>query len=125
MNGVTLLIVDDDEFVRRTLSRVLGAQSNRILTAPDGRSALQLARSAAPDLIILDVNMPGLDGRQVCRALRESENTRDIPVLMLSGLGQFGDALQGLAAGADDYLAKPVDVDRLRARLESLLKPAP
>lgn len=117
----TLLIADDNAGVRRVLVQMLAAAGMRTVTADDGNQALDLARRCHPDLIILDVRMPGRDGYQVCLELRESESTRHIPILMLSGLGEFEAEFGRIGTGADDYLAKPFRSVELEARVRALL----
>jgi DNA-binding response OmpR family regulator len=121
MKGPTYLIADDNAGVRRVLSILLGATGATTLTAEDGDAALEAARRCLPDLILLDVNMPGRDGHQVAAALRAEEATRRIPILMLSGLGEV-DENRGLDSGADDFLGKPFRFDNLMARVRALLR---
>ena len=92
-----------------------------MLTAEDGDTALEMARKHMPDLIILDVRMPGRDGYEVCAALRADERTRSIPIMMLTGMGSQEEQLRGLERGADAYMAKPFDLNELHARVRTLL----
>ena len=101
-----VLVVDDDESVRRLLAFELAPYGLKILEARDGREAIELARSEKPDVILLDVLMPGLDGWQTLRALKESPETRSIPVVMISVVENRA---FGISLGAFDYLVKPVD----------------
>lgn len=115
-----VLIVEDDAGVRRMLERSLGAEGFEVRSAPDGGAALALAEVSAPDLVVLDVAMPGLDGFDVCRRLREKGMTGG--VLMLTARDAVPDRVSGLRAGADDYLVKPFAFDELLARVEALLR---
>jgi diguanylate cyclase (GGDEF)-like protein len=117
-----ILVADDEEPVRRLVARALGAPSYEIIPAEDGASALELARSAAPDLILLDLAMPRMDGWRVLSALRSGPMTRAIPVIMLTGSQKPGAQVEGLEQGADDFIAKPFRLDELRARVMSALR---
>src|SRR5262245_5109735 len=100
----TILVVDDDPNIQRVIQRGLGFEGFRVQLAASGEEALGLAREADPDLIVLDLMLPGLDGLEVCRRLRRGVNT---PILMVTARDQVRDKVAGLEAGADDYLAKP------------------
>ncbi|MBU2669109.1 response regulator transcription factor [Actinoplanes bogorensis] len=115
-----ILVVDDDAAVRASLARTLRFEGYQADTAADGREALELARSTAPDAMILDVSMPVLDGLQTCRLLR-SEGV-PLPVLMLTARDSVGDRVAGLDAGADDYLVKPFAFEELLARVRAMLR---
>jgi DNA-binding response OmpR family regulator len=117
----TVLIADDDAGVRRLLWQTLWREDRDLVLASDGEAALRLARAMGPDLVILDVRMPGRDGRAVCAALRADAATRAIPVLLLSGLRGPRDEALGLEAGADAFVAKPFGVQDLAARVGALL----
>jgi two-component system response regulator MprA len=116
-----ILIVEDDRLVAATLERVLRAEGHEVDVAHEGHAALRLAREQGPDLVILDVMLPVLDGIAVCRRLRAESRT---PVLMLTALGEVDDRVRGLDSGADDYLAKPFDYQELLARVRALLRRA-
>ncbi|GAA1800824.1 response regulator transcription factor [Luedemannella flava] len=116
-----LLVVDDDADVRDTLKELLGRAGHEVYEAPDGRTALRDAYSVRPDLVLLDVSLPELDGWHVLQRLRELS---DVPVLMLSGHADAADKVRGLRAGADDYLGKPFPNNELIARVEALLRRA-
>jgi DNA-binding response OmpR family regulator len=116
----TVLIADDNPGVRRVLSRCL-EKGRRVLTAVDGDSALTMAREHLPDLIILDVRMPGRDGNQVCAELRGCEATRGIPILMLTGLDEHEAAFRAIGSPADAWLAKPFNLHVLEDRVRALL----
>jgi two-component system, OmpR family, response regulator MprA len=115
-----ILIVDDDRALRDALRRALTLAGYNSVLAADGEEALARATSAAPDAIVLDVGLPGMDGLEVCRALRASGDR--VPVLMLTARDAVADRIDGLDAGADDYLVKPFDVGELKARLRALLR---
>src|SRR5882757_7607681 len=115
-----ILIIEDEAPMRTALADVLTAEGYRVLTAADGESGLQRALAEKPDLILLDVMMPKLDGFAVCAELRRIAN--DVPVVMLTAKGQIEDRVNGLDAGADDYLIKPFSTDELLARVRALLR---
>lgn len=120
--SLTLLIAEDDPSVRRLLERCWKAEGARVLCAQDGIETLARARAELPQLLILDVHMPGLDGHQVCRSLRGDKSTRLIPILMLTGLASVSDEIQALEGGADDYMPKPFNLKELLARSRRLLR---
>lgn len=117
MNNMKLLVADDSAVFREALIQGLQNPKANILAAENGPKALELAREARPDVILLDVVMPGMDGFEVCRALRENESTRNAVIIMLSSKDQFSDKIKGFEAGADDYLTKPVNIGLLSARV--------
>jgi len=114
-----ILVVDDEPAVTNLLSYNLRKASYAVLTAADGREALALARESQPDLILLDLMLPGVDGLEVCRELRK---TRDVPIIMLTALGEEIDRVVGLELGADDYVTKPFSVRELLARIKAVLR---
>jgi DNA-binding response OmpR family regulator len=117
----TLLIADDNAGVRRVLVHMLAAAGMRTVTAHDGIQALDCARRFLPDLIILDVRMPGPDGFEVCAELRRDAATSRIPIMMLTGQGELETEYAGIGSGADGYLFKPVNFNVLEARVRELL----
>ncbi|GAB7187294.1 response regulator transcription factor [Kitasatospora sp. Ki12] len=121
--GGRVLVVDDDAAIRRTLERGLRLSGFTVALAEDGEAALERLVPAAPDVLVLDVSMPGLSGAEVCRTLRARGD--DIPVLMLSALDEPADRVAGLQAGADDYLVKPFALEELVLRLRALLRRRP
>ena len=115
-----ILVVDDDPAVRDSLRRSLAFNGYEVEVAGDGQRALTAIALRRPDLVVLDVMMPGLDGLETCRRLRAAGE--DIPVLMLTAREAVADRVSGLDAGADDYLVKPFALDELLARLRALLR---
>lgn len=115
----TVLIVDDDKIITEPLAHALRQAGYVVLVAANGRDGLALALNQEPDVVVLDILMPGMDGWEVCRALRQ-EST--VPILMLTALGEEIDRILGLELGADDYLTKPFSTRELIARLRALLR---
>jgi two-component system response regulator MprA len=114
-----VLAIDDDEQLGTALRRALSYEGHHVIMARNGSEGLQQAREHDPDLVVLDVLMPGIDGLEVCRRLRESG---DMPILMLTARDEIADRVEGLDAGADDYLVKPFAVDEFLARVRALLR---
>ncbi len=119
MAGERILIVEDDEHIVQTVRRGLIYEGYTVEVAMDGSSGLEKARDMPPDLVILDLMLPGLDGIEVCRRLRAAS---DVPVLMLTARDGVSDRVAGLDAGADDYLVKPFAFDELLARIRALFR---
>ncbi|WP_432034966.1 response regulator transcription factor [Streptomyces cucumeris] len=118
----TVLLAEDDRAIRRALERALTLEGYRVTAVSDGIEALAAAHREHPDVVVLDVMMPGVDGLQVCRVLRaEGDRT---PILMLTARVGTADRIEGLDAGADDYVAKPFEVEEVFARLRALLRRA-
>jgi two-component system, OmpR family, KDP operon response regulator KdpE len=117
-----ILIVDDDPQLRETVAMMLAAEHYAVQAASAGREGLALAEESAPDLIILDINLPDMPGFEVVRELRRFST---IPVLMLTGRTGSADIVSGLDSGADDYLTKPFKADELLARVRALLRRVP
>lgn len=114
-----ILIIEDDPSISKLLQRGLAYEGYSVDCAPDGKTGLVKARDTSPDLVILDWMLPGLDGLEVCHRLRMGGST---PVLMLTAKDTVEDRIQGLDAGADDYMVKPFNLDELLARLRALLR---
>jgi DNA-binding response OmpR family regulator len=120
----TILVIDDDELVSRTLQRTLKLYDYHVMVANSGPEGLQLARRHRPDLFILDIMMPGMDGYQVCRQIRGDPLLADLPVLFLTAKGKDEDKIEGFRAGADDYLSKPFNMEELQLRVKAILRRA-
>lgn len=121
MNRPRILVVEDDARLAATLQRVLEAEGHEVELAADGPEGLRAARERPPDLAVLDVMLPGLDGIGVCRRLRA---TAQFPILLLTALGGTEERVRGLDSGADDYLVKPFAYQELLARVRALLRRA-
>ncbi|MGI9052966.1 MAG: response regulator transcription factor [Ilumatobacteraceae bacterium] len=122
MAANTLLLAEDDRAVRESLVRALGLEGYDVLAVGNGAEALDAAGKATPDVVVLDVSMPIVDGLTVCKVLRAEGNR--VPILMLTARTETRDRVAGLDAGADDYLPKPFELDELLARLRALLRRA-
>ena len=118
--AASVLVVDDDPSIRRMLERTLAAARYEVRTAGDGGSALAAIEQAAPDVLVLDLAMPGVDGLAVCRRLRAKGLA--LPILLLTARDAVHDRVAGLDAGADDYLVKPFAAEELLARIRALLR---
>jgi two-component system, OmpR family, KDP operon response regulator KdpE len=119
MNSATVLIVDDEPQIRRVLLTILTSQGYSVIEAKSGDEALERIRTERPDLILLDVNMPGRSGIETCREIREAG---DIPVIILTVRNAERDKVQALDAGANDYVVKPFGADELLARVRATLR---
>ena len=119
-SAATILVVDDDRAIRDSLDRALALEGYRVIAASDGAQALDLVAVHDPDVVVLDLMMPNVDGLTVCRRLRARRDRT--PILMLTARTETSDRVSGLDAGADDYLAKPFDLDELLARIRALLR---
>lgn len=116
----TVLLVDDEDAIRAGLASALDRAGFRVIEARDGVEALKVVKAEAPDVIVLDILMPEIDGREVCRRLRAAENWT--PVIMLTQIAATGEKISSLEEGADDYLNKPFDSYELIARIRALLR---
>lgn len=116
-----ILIVEDNEFNRDMLSRRLVRKGYEVLLAEDGNSGIKLARTAKPDLILMDVSLPDVDGLEITRQLKAAEPTRRIPIIVITAHAMVGDRQQSLEAGADDYHMKPVELATLLTQIQALL----
>src|SRR6202171_4029953 len=121
MKSATILVVDDDPQIRRVMRATLTAQGYTIVEARDGQEALEKLRSERPDLVLLDMNMPVMDGLEACREIRRDS---EVPVIMLTVRSAEKDKVRALDAGADDYVVKPFGIQELLARVRALLRRA-
>lgn len=117
-----ILVVDDDEIVARTIERSLRAGGFRVAVVHSGVEALRSVRRNPPDLMVLDVIMPGMDGVEVCKQVRSDPLMSDLPILFLTAKSKEEDRIEGLRAGADDYLMKPFNLDELYLRIRAILR---
>jgi len=117
-----ILCVDDEPSIREILYHVLKEEGYQVLTASDGQEALAVAAKEQPDLVLLDIMMPNLDGMETCRRLRAQPATRDLRVIILTAYDMRERLEQAITAGADDFLGKPIDLTELRIRVRSMLK---
>jgi two-component system phosphate regulon response regulator PhoB len=116
----SVLVVDDDPIILDVVEMVLRGRGLDVDTRSSGRDAVRAAHDRHPDCAVVDVSMPDMSGLDVCRALREDELTSDIPIILLTGRGQWLDVASGFDAGADDYLVKPFTPQDLLTRVEAL-----
>jgi len=116
------MVIDDEELSRNVLSDLLVEYGYDVVSASGAEEALDLLEGCSPDVILTDVMMPGIDGTQLTRKIREREELTGVPIVMVSALGEVEDRVSGLEAGADDFLVKPVDAAELRARMSNLMK---
>ena len=117
-----VLVVDDEPDIRELVQHHLEIEGFEVLSAPDGEKGLFLIQNELPDLIILDLMLPGIDGLEVCRKLNNIESTSDIPIIMLTAKGEEIDIIKGLAYGADDYVTKPFSPRVLMASGKAILR---
>ena len=122
MTDWRILVADDEPYVVLAIKEVLEGLPATVLEAHDGEEALRLAKTERPDIILLDVKMPRLDGFQVATALKQDPITAGIPLIFFSALGAPTEKIKGLELGADDYIAKPIDADELKARVRTILR---
>ena len=118
----SLLVVEDEQDLLEVLRFSLTREGFSVRTAENGEDAIRMVRQQRPDLMVLDLMLPTIDGLSVCRALRSQEQTRDVPVVMLTAKGEESDIVKGLEAGADDYVTKPFSPKVLLARINAVLR---
>ena len=118
----TVLVIEDEPDIRELVEFNLKKYDYNVLLANNGEKGLNDARSYEPDLILLDLMLPGIQGIDVCRVIKSDENIKSIPIIILSALGQEEDIVLGLEAGADDYVSKPFSLDVLNARIKTVLR---
>lgn len=119
-----ILIVEDEAVIAENLQALLTARGHQVTLAGDGAAAVDAARRQVPDLMLLDIMLPKLGGFDVCRILKGEPSTQKIKIVMITGLGRMGDVETAFANGADDYIIKPFDTQRLFKKLEKVLGPA-
>ena len=117
-----ILVVDDDLNTRQTMDAFLSRQGYEVRCAPNGETALMFAYEDPPELILLDIRLPDLDGLQACRRLKEDQKTSAIPVIFISALEEVADKIKGFAAGGVDYISKPFQSEELLARVQTHLE---
>lgn len=120
--SITLLAIDDDPLVLKLIEASLVRESYRMLFAPDGETGLRMAIENQPDVIVLDVVMPGMDGFEFCQQARKNPILKNTPIIMLTALDDRDSKIQGLEAGADDYICKPFDKIEFRARIKTITR---
>ena len=119
-----ILIVEDEAAIAENLQALLTARGHQVALAADGAAAVESARRQPPDLMLLDIMLPKLGGFDVCRILKGEVTTKAIKIVMITGLGRMGDVETAFANGADDYIIKPFDSQRLFKKLDKVLGPA-
>lgn len=117
-----ILIVDDELDALIPLKRALEAEDYQVVEASGGMEAIEKTRSNHPDILLLDLMMPGMDGTEVCKVLKEDPLTSHIPIIMLTAKGEIEDKIEGIETGADDYVTKPFDLGELKARIKMILR---
>jgi DNA-binding response OmpR family regulator len=117
-----ILVVDDDPSVSDAISRMLTRRGHETIVVHNGRDAINAARNQAPELVVLDIVMPGMDGVEVCKRLRADPDTAQLPIIFLTARIMIGDKIKGFEAGADDYLTKPFAIQELELRVRALLR---
>ncbi len=120
-----VLIIEDEETLMRNLAEKLRSEGLTVITATDGENGLTKIRSESPDLIVLDIMLPGLDGLSICRMVRHDTATAHIPIIMLTARGTEVDKIVGLESGADDYVVKPFGLGEFLARVRAVMRRAP
>ena len=116
-----ILIIEDNPSFSRAINHIVEKEGYEVSTASNGMTGLRMAKDNPPDLLILDVMLPGLDGFEICSQLRADESTEKLPIVMLSAKGQEADKTTGLSVGANEYLTKPIDRALLLEKIASLL----
>ena len=115
-----ILVVDDEKSVRMLMHELLAKEEYAVIEAVNGREAVELARRENPDVILMDIKMPVMDGIEACRRLRKDEKTKYIPILAVTAVGQS--KMEAIAAGVDDFVQKPFDTEELSIRVRSMLR---
>ncbi len=122
MKREKIVVVEDEADIREIIEHNLSREGYQVHTSSDGENGLQLVKRESPDLVLLDLMLPGLDGLDVCRELKSDPSTRSIPIIMVTAKGEESDIVLGLGIGADDYVAKPFSPQELIARIKAILR---
>ena len=122
LDSKNILVVEDDLDIRELISFNLQNEGHQVFEAKDGEVGIDKAREKLPDLILLDLMLPGIQGLDVCRIIKSDQETKEIPIIMVTALGQEEDIVKGLETGADDYITKPFSIKVLIARVNAVLK---
>jgi two-component system alkaline phosphatase synthesis response regulator PhoP len=122
MSRGKVLVVDDEEYIQHILNFSFSAEGYEVMTAGDGEEAIKKAKSTKPDVIVLDIMMPKMDGYAACKQIKSDPVTKSIPVILLTAKGRDVDRKLGTEAGADDYVVKPFSPGRLIERVEGIMK---
>ncbi|MFC1799946.1 response regulator transcription factor [Candidatus Eisenbacteria bacterium] len=122
MSRGKVLVIDDEEYIQHILNFSFGAEGYDVVTAADGEEGIKKAKSEKPDIIVLDIMMPKMDGYEACKRLKTDPSTKSIPVILLTAKGREVDRKLGSQAGADDYVVKPFSPGRLIERVEGMMK---
>ena len=122
LDSKNILVVEDDLDIRELISFNLAKEGHQVFEANDGEVGIDKARNNNPDLILLDLMLPGIQGLDVCRIIKSDQETKEIPIIMVTALGQEEDIVKGLETGADDYITKPFSIKVLIARVNAVLK---
>ena len=117
-----VLVIDDEEYIQHILNFSFGAEGYDVLTASDGEEGISKAKNERPDIIVMDIMMPKMDGYEACKRIKADPETKDIPVILLTAKGREADRKLGADAGADDYVVKPFSPGRLIERVEGMIK---
>ena len=125
MKAEKVVVIEDEPDIREVTEHNLAREGYHVYSSPDGEKGLRLVREKSPDLVLLDLMLPGLDGIEVCRELKADRETRAIPVIMVTAKGEESDIVLGLGMGADDYIAKPFSPKELIARVKAVLRRGP
>ena len=116
-----IVVIEDDPLIRKLIAQTLLRAGYEVLTANDGSEGLRVIKETLPNLVVLDISMPGLDGYQVCQYLRRDPTTATLPIIMVTAMARPADQRRGFDIGADDYLPKPFALTELVTRVQSLL----
>ena len=122
LDSKNILVVEDDLDIRELISFNLQNEGHQVFEAKDGEAGIDKAREKLPDLILLDLMLPGIQGLDVCRVIKSDQKTKETPIIMVTALGQEEDIVKGLETGADDYITKPFSIKVLIARVNAVLK---